>query len=200
MAQSKKKTIQKKNIKSAKVSAKKSVAKPAKKAPSKAVKSSKKTPSKVAKAAVKVTQKASKAKPQKKVTKSESKKTLNVASQSKTSSVSKTGNQTIKLLKALDLHPLGDRVLVVLDGSGERLTAGGLIIPDTATDTSGNRKGQVVAVGKGQTNKQGKVLPLDVSPGDRVLFSEYAGSKVQFANEQYVILRENEILGVVIDQ
>ena len=49
-------------------------------------------------------------------------------------------------------------------------------------------------------DKQGKVLPLDVSPGDRVLFSEYAGSKVQFANEQYVILRENEILGVVIDQ
>lgn len=189
MAQSKKKTIQKKNVKSAKVSAKKSVAKPAKKAPSKAAKS-----------AGRGAQKISKASSQKKAPKAPNKKPANVASQSKTPSVSKTGNQTIKLLKALDLHPLGDRVLVVLDGSGERLTAGGLIIPDTATDTSGNRKGQVVAVGKGQANKQGKVLPLDVSPGDRVLFSEYAGSKVQFANEQYVILRENEILGVVIDQ
>lgn len=110
----------------------------------------------------------------------------------------KVAGQTMKLLKALDLHPLADRVLVVLDSNNERLTPGGLIIPDSVKDSSGNRKGQVVAAGKGQIKKNGQVLPLDVKAGDQVLFSEYAGNQIQFAGEQYVILRENEILGIVL--
>lgn len=103
-------------------------------------------------------------------------------------------------LKKVDLSefvtPLGDRILVQASGA-EKMTAGGLYIPDTVADTSGNLEGYVVAVGRGHMNKKGHVRPMDVKVGDRVVFSEYAGSKVKIQNEDLVILREGDVMGVV---
>lgn len=94
------------------------------------------------------------------------------------------------------LQPLDDRVLVAL-GETEKMTAGGLYIPATVSDVSGNLKGTVVAVGRGHQNKKGHVKNMDVQVGDEVLFSEYAGSKVKLDNSELVMLRETEILGIV---
>lgn len=102
--------------------------------------------------------------------------------------------------KKLDLSgfvtPLDDRVLVQLSGS-EKVTAGGLYIPDTVADTSGNLQGLVVAVGRGHMNKKGHVRPMDVKVGDKVVFSQYAGSKVKIQNEDLIILRESDVMGIV---
>lgn len=102
--------------------------------------------------------------------------------------------------KSVDLSgfvtPLDDRVIVQLSGT-EKMTPGGLYIPDTVADTSGNLEGRVVAVGRGHQNKKGHVRPMDVRVGDRVVFSEYAGSKIKIQNEDLIILREGDILGVV---
>lgn len=92
--------------------------------------------------------------------------------------------------------PLDDRVIVQLSGT-EKMTPGGLYIPDTVADTSGNLEGFIVAVGRGHQNKKGHVRPMDVRVGDRVVFSEYAGSKIKIQNEDLIILREGDILGVV---
>lgn len=94
------------------------------------------------------------------------------------------------------LTPLDDRLVVRLSGA-EKMTAGGLYIPDTVSDVSGNLEGVVVAIGRGHMNKKGHVRLMDVKAGDRVVFSEYAGSKVKLHNEDLVILRESEVLGVV---
>jgi chaperonin GroES len=91
--------------------------------------------------------------------------------------------------------PLDDRVLVEAI-SGERVTAGGLIIPDTVA-IQGNKKGNVVAVGRGHRDNKGRILPMDVTPGDVVLYSEHSGSKIQIGNKSLLVLRESEILGVV---
>lgn len=102
--------------------------------------------------------------------------------------------------KVLDLSdfvtPLDDRLLVQISGT-EKMTAGGLYIPDTVADTSGNLEGYVVAVGRGHLSKKGHVRPMDVTVGDRVVFSEYAGSKIKIQNEDLIILREGDVMGVV---
>ncbi|XGC80391.1 co-chaperone GroES [Bdellovibrio bacteriovorus] len=102
--------------------------------------------------------------------------------------------------KTLDLSgfvtPLDDRLMVQVSGA-EKMTAGGLYIPDTVSDVSGNLEGYVVAVGRGHMNKKGHILPMDVAVGDRVVFSEYAGSKIKIQNEDLIILRESDVLGVV---
>ena len=92
--------------------------------------------------------------------------------------------------------PLDDRLLVRLAGA-EKMTAGGLYIPDTVSDVSGNLQGQVVAVGRGHRSDKGHVRPMDVKIGDKVVFPEYAGSKIKIQNEDLVILREAEVMGVV---
>ncbi|NUN05608.1 MAG: co-chaperone GroES [Bdellovibrio sp.] len=92
--------------------------------------------------------------------------------------------------------PLDDRVMVQLSGS-EKMTAGGLYIPDTVADTSGNLEGYVVAAGRGHLSKKGHVRPMDVKVGDRVVFAEYSGSKIKVQNEDLIILREGDILGIV---
>lgn len=94
------------------------------------------------------------------------------------------------------LSPLDDRILVRLT-EAERRTAGGLFIPDTVADVSGNLEGQVLAIGRGHMSKKGHVQPMDVKTGDRVVFAEYSGTKVQIKNEDLIILRESEVLGVV---
>ncbi len=94
------------------------------------------------------------------------------------------------------LSPLDDRILVRLT-EAERRTAGGLYIPDTVADVSGNLEGQVLAIGRGHMSKKGNVQPMDVKTGDRVIFAEYSGTKIQIKNEDLIILRESEVLGVV---
>ncbi len=102
--------------------------------------------------------------------------------------------------KKIDLSnfvtPLDDRLIVQLSGT-EKMTPGGLYIPDTVADTSGNLEGFVVAVGRGHMGKKGQVRPMDVQVGDRVVFSEYAGSKIKIQNEDLIILREGDVMGVV---
>ncbi|MBX2987624.1 MAG: co-chaperone GroES [Bdellovibrionaceae bacterium] len=92
--------------------------------------------------------------------------------------------------------PLDDRVIVQLAGQ-ERMTAGGLYIPDTVSDVSGNLQGTIVAVGRGHRDQKGRLRPMDVRRGDRVVFSSHAGSKIKMQNEELIILREVELMGVV---
>lgn len=90
--------------------------------------------------------------------------------------------------------PLDDRVVVEHAVAATR-TPGGLYIPDTVQDRPS--EGRVLAVGRGHRDKKGRLRPLDVRPGDTVLFGEYSGSKIELMGRQVVVLRENEILGVV---
>lgn len=92
--------------------------------------------------------------------------------------------------------PLDDRVLVRLT-EAERKTSGGLYIPDTVADVSGNLEGRVVAIGRGHRGKKGRLRPMDVGLGDRVVFAQYAGSKIKILDEELVLLRESEVMGVL---
>ncbi len=94
----------------------------------------------------------------------------------------------------MKFRPLQDRVLVKRLESEER-TAGGLIIPDTAKEKP--QEGEVIAVGKGKISDEGKVTPLDVKPGDHILFGKYSGSEIKIDGEEHLILREDEVLGVI---
>jgi len=92
------------------------------------------------------------------------------------------------------LTPLHDRVLVKRVEEQESVR-GGIIIPDTAKEKS--QEGEVIAVGKGRIEKDGKVTPLDVKDGDRILFGKYAGTEVKLDGDDFIILREEEILGIL---
>lgn len=94
----------------------------------------------------------------------------------------------------MNFKPLGDRVFVKYSSEGEK-TAGGLYIPDTAKEKP--QKGTVVAVGPGKRTDDGKLQPMEVKPGDTVLFDKYAGSKITIDNEEHLIIRQDEILGIV---
>ena len=94
----------------------------------------------------------------------------------------------------MKFRPLHDRILVKrLDK--EETTTGGIIIPDTAKEKP--QEAEVVAVGNGQRLEDGTVQPLDVKKGDRILFGKYAGSEIKVDGEEHLILREDEILGVL---
>lgn len=95
---------------------------------------------------------------------------------------------------AFYLSPLADRIVVRVDGPSER-TAGGLYIPATVEDRP--HQGEVVACGPGSKNKKGNLKPLDVKKGDVVLFSAYAGTKAEVSGEEVLILREEDVLGVL---
>ena len=94
----------------------------------------------------------------------------------------------------MKIRPLQDRILVRRVDEEEK-TKGGIIIPDSAKEKP--QEGEVVAVGKGKVGDDGKVRPLDVKTGDRVLFSKYAGSEVTLDGEEHLILREEDVLGIV---
>jgi len=94
----------------------------------------------------------------------------------------------------MNIRPLQDRIIVERVEE-ETKTAGGLIIPDTAKEKP--QQGKVVAVGKGKKTEDGKVLPLDVKVGDRVLFGKYAGTEIKVEGKEYMMMREDDILGVV---
>jgi chaperonin GroES len=92
------------------------------------------------------------------------------------------------------IRPLGDRILVKRIQEEEK-TKGGIIIPDTAKEKP--QEGIVVAVGKGKTTEDGKLLTPDVKAGEKILFGKYAGSEVKIEGEEHLILREDDILGVL---
>ena len=95
---------------------------------------------------------------------------------------------------ATKLTPLHDRILVRRIDEGETVR-GGIIIPDTAKEKP--QEGEVIAVGKGKKNEDGKVFPLDVQEGDRILFGKYAGTEIKIEGEELLIMREEEVLGVL---
>jgi len=95
---------------------------------------------------------------------------------------------------AMKIRPLQDRVIVRRIEAKEERSAGGIIIPDTAKEKP--QEGKVVAVGPGRRD-DGKLVALDVKAGDRVLFGKYAGSEIKIDGEEHLILREEDILGVV---
>ncbi len=94
----------------------------------------------------------------------------------------------------MKIRPLADRVVVKRTKEEEK-TKGGIIIPDTAKEKP--VEGLVVAVGNGKALKDGKVRPLDVKEGDRVLFGKYSGTEVKLDGEEHVILREDDLLAIV---
>jgi chaperonin GroES len=96
---------------------------------------------------------------------------------------------------AFKIRPLHDRLIVKRLDDKEQLSAGGIIIPDTAKEKP--QEGKVVAVGKGQKNDDGTISPLDVKVGDKILFGKYAGSDVKLEGVEHLILREEDVLGVL---
>src|SRR2546426_12783003 len=94
----------------------------------------------------------------------------------------------------MTVRPLHDRVLIKRIDEQETVR-GGIIIPDTAKEKS--QEGEVIAVGKGRIEKDGKVTPLDVKAGDRILFGKYAGTEIKIDGEDFVIVREEEVLGTL---
>jgi chaperonin GroES len=95
---------------------------------------------------------------------------------------------------AMKIRPLQDRILVKRIEEEEK-TTGGIIIPDTAKEKP--MEGKVVAVGKGKLSEDGKLMPLDLKKGDRILFSKYAGTEVKIEGVEHLIMREDDVLGVI---
>jgi chaperonin GroES len=94
----------------------------------------------------------------------------------------------------MKLKPLQDRILVQRVEE-KTTTKGGIIIPDTAKEKPA--EGKVVAVGDGKVSDDGKKIPLEVKKGDRVLFGKYSGTEVQIEGDEYLIMREDDILGII---
>jgi chaperonin GroES len=94
----------------------------------------------------------------------------------------------------MKIRPLHDRILVQRVEE-EETSKGGIIIPDTAKEKP--QEGRVIAVGNGKVNEDGNVTPLDVKKGDRVLFSKYAGTEVNLDSEEHLIIREDDVLGIM---
>jgi chaperonin GroES len=94
----------------------------------------------------------------------------------------------------MKFRPLHDRVVVERITADEK-TAGGIIIPDTAKEKP--QQGQIVAVGPGGRDENGKLIPIDVKPGDRVLFGKWSGTEVKIDGKEYLIMKESDIMGVL---
>jgi chaperonin GroES len=95
----------------------------------------------------------------------------------------------------MKVRPLQDRVLIKRLEDDTEKTKGGLYIPDSAKEKP--QQGKVMAVGKGRISDDGKVIPLDVKAGDKILFGKYSGSEIKVDGEELLIMREEDILGVV---
>jgi chaperonin GroES len=94
----------------------------------------------------------------------------------------------------MQVRPLHDRVLVKRSNEEER-SKGGIIIPDTAKEKP--IQGEIIAVGQGRVTEDGKIRPLDVKKGDRVLFGKYAGTEIKIDGDEFLMMREEDILGVL---
>jgi chaperonin GroES len=97
-------------------------------------------------------------------------------------------------MREMKIRPLQDRVIVRRLEEEEK-TKGGIIIPDTAKEKP--QEGKVVAVGKGKVTEDGKVIPLDVKVGDKILFGKYSGTEIKIGGEEHLIMREEDILGII---
>ncbi len=94
----------------------------------------------------------------------------------------------------MNVRPLHDRIIVQRLEEGEQ-KVGGIIIPDSAKEKP--QQGKVIAVGKGKVKDDGQVLPLDVKAGDTILFGKYSGQEIKIEGEEFLIMREDEVLGVL---
>ena len=94
----------------------------------------------------------------------------------------------------MKVKPLHDRILIKRVEEKETIK-GGIIIPDTAKEKP--QEGEVIAVGGGKKTEDGKVIPLDVKAGDRILFGKYSGTEIKIDEEEYLIIREDEVLGIL---
>lgn len=97
------------------------------------------------------------------------------------------------MAKEIGVRPLHDRILVRRMAEEEK-TAGGLFIPDNAKEKP--QKGEIIATGKGRITEDGKVLPLEVKAGDKVLFSKYAGTEIKLEGQEFLMMKEEDILGI----
>ncbi len=95
----------------------------------------------------------------------------------------------------MKIRPLQDRILVKRLEPADKKTAGGIIIPDTAKEKP--QEGEVISVGPGKAGKDGQIVPVSVKAGDRVLFGKYSGNEVKIDDVEYIIMREDDILGVL---
>ena len=95
---------------------------------------------------------------------------------------------------ALNLRPLGDRV-VIEPNEGEEVTTGGILLPETAKEKP--QQGTIVAIGAGRRDDDGKLVPMDVSLNDKVLYAKYAGTEIKLDGKKVLILKETDILAVV---
>jgi chaperonin GroES len=95
---------------------------------------------------------------------------------------------------AIKIKPLGDRLLVK-PLEGEEITPGGIVLPETAKEKP--QKGEVLAVGPGARDDEGKRINMDVSKGDKILFAKYAGTEIKLDGEKLLILRESDVLGIL---
>ena len=94
----------------------------------------------------------------------------------------------------MNIKPLADKVLVKPDEVAESTSAGGIIIPDTAKEKP--QKGEIIAAGPGRTDENGKIIKMNVKVGDKVLYSKYGGSELEYENEKYLIMSESDILAI----
>ncbi|OGS54516.1 MAG: co-chaperone GroES [Elusimicrobia bacterium RIFOXYB2_FULL_62_6] len=97
-------------------------------------------------------------------------------------------------LTKVKIQPLGDRVLVK-PVEAKEVKRGGIIIPDTAKEKP--QEGEVIAVGKGKVTEDGKVLPMDVKPGDRILYGKYSGNEIKIDDVEHLIMHQDDILGIL---
>ncbi len=95
----------------------------------------------------------------------------------------------------MQLRPLYDRLVVKRIEEEEEKTPGGIVIPDSAKEKP--QQGEVIAVGKGKLLDDGKLVPLEVKKGDRILFGKYSGNEIKMNGEEYLILREDEVLAIL---
>ncbi len=95
---------------------------------------------------------------------------------------------------SVKIQPIGDRVLVKMVEDAEQIK-GGIIIPDSAKEKP--QEAEVIALGTGKTDKEGRTIAFQVKAGDRVLISKYGGTEVKFGDEKYTLLREDDILGII---
>jgi chaperonin GroES len=97
----------------------------------------------------------------------------------------------------MTVRPLHDRIIVQRIDEGEQ-KVGGIIIPDSAKEKP--QQGTVIAVGNGKTNDNGKRIPLDVNAGDRILFGKYSGQEIKLDGQEYLIMKEDDVLAVIEDK
>ena len=96
----------------------------------------------------------------------------------------------------MNIRPLHDRVVIKVLMDTEQKSKGGIIIPDTAKEKP--MEGEVIAVGSGARNDQGAVIPMDVKAGDRILFGKWAGTEVKIDGQEFLIMKESDIMGIIV--